>query len=87
MTEIIGYIAAFLTTISFAPQAIKTIKSKDTSGISALMYATFVIGVFFWMIYGILLQNLIITIANVITLILAGIVLAIKVKNIHKIKK
>jgi len=81
MTEIIGLIAAFLTTISFLPQVIKTIKTKDTSSISLLMYSLFTGGVFLWMVYGILLENIVITSANLITLILAGIVLVMKVKE------
>ena len=77
MTEIIGFIAALLTTFSFLPQVIKTVRTKDTSGISLLMYAIFVSGVFLWLIYGILLGNIVITSANLVTFILAGIVLII----------
>lgn len=79
MIELIGYIAAFLTTASFLPQAFKTIKTRDTSGISFAMYLMFVIGVGFWLAYGVLLGNWIIVIANVITLILSGTVLVIKI--------
>jgi MtN3 and saliva related transmembrane protein len=81
MTELIGAIAAFLTTASFLPQAIKTIKTRDTSGISFVMYLMFVVGVGFWLAYGVLLENHVIIIANVVTFILAGVVLAVKVKN------
>jgi MtN3 and saliva related transmembrane protein len=81
MIEIIGYIAACLTTGSFLPQVIKTIKTKDTSGISLLMYSMFVGGVFFWLIYTIYLENMTMIIANGITLFLATIVLSIKIKN------
>ena len=48
----IGYVAAFCTTVSFLPQAIKTIQTKDTSGISLYMYALFTVGTLFWLIYG-----------------------------------
>jgi MtN3 and saliva related transmembrane protein len=81
MTDLIGYIAAFLTTISFLPQAIKTIKSKNTDGISFAMYLLFVVGVGFWLLYGILIGNHVIIIANFITFILSGLVLLIKIKN------
>ncbi len=81
MTEIIGYFAAFLTTASFLPQVIKALKTQDTSGISLIMYLMFISGVILWLIYGILLENKIIIFANLITLILAGIVLLIKIKN------
>jgi len=84
MTEIIGYIAAFLTTISFLPQAIKTIKTRDTAGISLLMYLTFSFGVAGWLTYGALSHNLTIVIANAITLALALTILTIKIQNITK---
>ncbi len=81
MTELIGYTAAFLTTASFLPQAIKTIKTRDTSGISFAMYLMFVVGVGFWLAYGVLLGNWVIIIANIITLILSGVVLVMKIFN------
>lgn len=81
MPDLISYIAAFLTTISFLPQAIKTIKSRDTRGISMMMYLFFVVGVGFWAAYGTLIGNYAIIIANIITFILAGTVLIIKIKS------
>ncbi len=84
MIDLVGMMAAILTTASFFPQAMKTIKTRDTSGISLLMYLMFFIGVCFWLAYGILLGNTIIVIANFITLILAGTVLAIKIHNVSK---
>jgi len=86
MIEFIGYLAAFLTTLSFLPQAMKTIKTRDTSGISFLMYFMFVSGVFFWLIYGFLISNVTILVANLITLIFAGIVLFIKFKAMRKVR-
>lgn len=84
MIDIIGLVAAFLTTISFLFQVVKTIKTRDTSGISLLMYLVFITGVALWLIYGILLKNKIIILANLITLILAGIILVIKIINCRK---
>ncbi len=80
MIEIIGYLAAFLTTISFLPQALKVIKTKDTSGISLIMYTLFVVGVFLWLVYGFTIQDMAITSANAITFVLATIVLVFKIK-------
>ena len=87
MIEFVGFIAAILTTSSFLPQAIKTIATRDTSGISIWMYSIFVTGVSFWLVYGVLLENKIIVIANVITLILSGIILAVKMININSGKE
>ncbi|OQY09905.1 MAG: hypothetical protein B6I28_02095 [Fusobacteriia bacterium 4572_132] len=77
----IGFFAAFCTTISFLPQAIKTIKTKDTSGISLEMYILFTLGVFSWLIYGILVKDKPLIIANIITFILASIILGLKIKH------
>jgi MtN3 and saliva related transmembrane protein len=79
ISQIVSIAAAFLTTTSFLPQAIKTIKTRDTSGISLAMYLIFVSGVFLWGIFGILVGNYPIIIANVITFIFAGIVLVFKI--------
>lgn len=67
----IGYAAAILTTASFVPQAIKTIRSRDTEGLSVLMYLGFAIGVFLWMVYGFVRDDLVIIVANAVTFLLA----------------
>jgi MtN3 and saliva related transmembrane protein len=77
---IIGLLAAFGTTVSFLPQAIKTIQTKDTSGISLSMYALFTAGTFLWLIYGIVSGSLPVTIANAITMVFATVILAYKIK-------
>lgn len=78
--QLIGYIAAILTTLSFFPQAIRTIKTKDTSGLSLLMYSLFTIGILFWLIYGIQLGELPIILANAVTLLLSSIILGMKLR-------
>jgi len=85
--EIIGFLAAFCTTISFVPQVIRTIRTKDTKGISLLMYSIFVVGVGLWLVYGIMIDDLPMTIANVITLGLAIIILTLKVRDVLSDKK
>jgi len=57
MITILGYMAAVFTTLSFLPQAIKVIKTKNTSGISLSMYFMFTIGVLLWCIYGIVTEQ------------------------------
>lgn len=85
MTEYIGFTAALCTSISFLPQAIKVIKTKDTESLSLLMYVVFVFGVAMWLMYGLLLSDLPMILANSITLALASIILMMKV--INEIKK
>ncbi len=80
LIDIIGLLAAFSTTISFLPQAIKTIRTKNTSGISLSMYAVFTTGTLLWLIYGIMLPSFPVALANGVTFILAAIILVYKLK-------
>lgn len=77
---IIGAIAACLTTFSFVPQVIKVIKTKDTSGISLLMYLMSCLGIFLWMIHGLMIKDSALFYANLVTFVLALIVLVYKIK-------
>ena len=78
---ILGTFAATCTTIAFIPQAFKTIKTKDTASISVGMYSIFVFGTITWTIYGIVTKDFPIIIANIITSILAMIILFYKLKH------
>ncbi|NCO76041.1 MAG: hypothetical protein GW795_04200 [Cyanobacteria bacterium] len=80
LVTIIGLMAGFLTTISFLPQVIKTWRSRSAKDLSLSMFLSFCIGVFLWLIYGILLGDVPIIISNTVTLILAGTILFFKVK-------
>lgn len=79
--DILGFIAASLTTFSFLPQAIQVIKTKNTASLSLLMYSLFTMGVMVWLIYGIIRQDSALIVANMITFILAALILSIKVYN------
>jgi MtN3 and saliva related transmembrane protein len=78
--DTIGYIAAFFTTGSFVPQALHTFKTRDVSGISLGMYSAFVVGIALWLVYGLLLPNWPMVIANVVTLSLSGAILWMKLR-------
>jgi MtN3 and saliva related transmembrane protein len=80
--EYIGYLAAVLTTGSFLPQAIKTIKTGDTSSLSLSMYSLFTMGVLCWLVYGLYLENIAIIVSNTITLLLAACILGYKIIHI-----
>jgi MtN3 and saliva related transmembrane protein len=82
--ELIGYLAAMLTTASFLPQAIKTIKTRDTQSLSLGMYSMFALGVLLWLIYGLYLSNSAIIVANAITFVLASLILGFKVYNMWR---
>jgi MtN3 and saliva related transmembrane protein len=76
----IGFFAAFCTTIAFFPQAVKVWKTKSTKDISLYMFVIFTLGVFSWLIYGIIISDLPIILANAITLILSLFILICKLK-------
>ena len=80
MMEWTGYVAATLTTLAFIPQAVKTLKTKDTRSISLGMYIVFTVGVGFWLMYGLYLHSLPMIVSNVITLALAAAILAMKLR-------
>ena len=79
-TDLIGSIAATLTTISFVPQVWQVWRTRHTHDISLGMYIAFTSGVAFWLTYGILLGSWPIIIANGITVCLAGAVLVMKIR-------
>ncbi len=79
-TEILGYLAAILTTSSFVPQAWHTFSTRDVSGISLGMYSVFTVGVACWLGYGLLLGAWPVVVANAITLALATTILVMKLR-------
>jgi MtN3 and saliva related transmembrane protein len=78
----IGAIAAVCTTVAFVPQVIKSWRTRDLSGISLPMYTIFTLGVILWLVYGLLIGDWPVIIANAITALLAGVVLLLKLKSI-----
>lgn len=85
--DLIGYVAAALTTASFLPQAILTLKTRDTESLSLGMYSLFTSGVLLWLIYGIYLANPAIIAANAVTLLLAMLILSFKIHNTWRKEK
>ncbi len=76
----IGYAAATLTTLSFVPQAVLTLRTRNVSGISLGMYSCFTVGVALWLVYGIGLGEWPIIVANAVTLTLAATILITKLR-------
>jgi len=81
LSELVGYPAAILTTAAFVPQAWKSWRTRDLSGISLPMYALFTLGVALWLLYGVLIASMPIIIGNGITLMLAAVVLWLKLNH------
>ena len=79
ISTLLGYPAAFLTTIAFVPQALHSWRTRDLSGISLPMYALFTLGVALWLGYGVAIGSWPVIIGNAITLLLASVVLWLKI--------
>ena len=75
----VGFAAATLTTASFLPQALLTLRTRDVSGLSLGMYSAFPVGVALWLVFGLYLGSWPIIVSNVVTLGLAIVILATKI--------
>ncbi|HEY5687916.1 MAG TPA: SemiSWEET transporter [Yeosuana sp.] len=82
--EIIGFVAAFLTTAAFLPQVYKTWKTKDVTGLSLPMLAMFFVGILAWLVYGLLKESPSLIFANSITLVSSFILVYFKIKYHNK---
>ena len=82
--EIIGFVAALLTTSAFVPQVIKVWKSKYSNGVSVSMYLILLLGVFLWGVYGYLIGSMSIMIANTVTGLLQLMILILILMNKNK---
>jgi MtN3 and saliva related transmembrane protein len=80
VVSLIGYAAAFSTTISFVPQLLRVIKLRSARDISLGMFLFFSWGVFLWLIYGVILHAWPIILANGVTLALSIAILALKLQ-------
>lgn len=76
---ILGLVAACITTFSFLPQLLKIWQSKSAKDVSFVMLICFNTGIFLWLIYGIILQQLPIILANAVTLVFNLIILWLKI--------
>lgn len=65
--EIIGALAAALTTFGFVPQIVKIYRTKSVEDVSLIMLLQYSTGLFLWMVYGIYLQNYILIISNFVS--------------------
>tara|TARA_A100001011_G_scaffold394642_1_gene487529 strand:- start:437 stop:724 length:288 start_codon:yes stop_codon:yes gene_type:complete len=73
--EIIGIIAGFLTTISFLPEVIKIYKNSNINGISESFLYIYLLGVFFWIFYGIMIRSISVIVFSLFNFILVILIL------------
>ena len=80
VTTAIGLAAGVITTAAFLPQTIKTWRTRRTRDISLGMFLFLCLGIILWLVYGFLRGDLPLILANGVTLVLAGTILAFKLK-------
>lgn len=80
MVSVIGLLAAFFTTIAYIPQTIKVLRTKDTKSISLGMYSLITVGIGLWLVYGILLGDVYLMLANGLCLTFSTMILAMKLR-------
>jgi MtN3 and saliva related transmembrane protein len=78
--KLLGFAAATCTTVAYAPQFIKVWRTRSTDDISLGMFLVMVLGIFLWLVYGVLCGDAPLVAANAITLVLAGGILFMKLK-------
>jgi MtN3 and saliva related transmembrane protein len=81
LAMLIGLFAACCTTLAYAPQAIKTWRTRQTRDISLGMFVLMVTGVALWLIYGLMIGDLPLILANLVTLSLSGTILVLKLRH------
>jgi MtN3 and saliva related transmembrane protein len=78
--EFLGLAAAVLTTLCWVPQALKTIRTRDTRSISLVTQGAFTFGIVLWLVYGVLKGDLPLILANLVSFVLVGIILLMKLR-------
>ena len=79
--DLVGYAAGFLATAAFVPQVVKTLRARSARDISLGMYVLFCAGVALWLAYGLLIASWPVIISNMVTLVLSGAVLFLKLRH------
>ena len=87
LTTLLGFIAAFFTTICNIPQAVKMIKTKETKNVSAPTYIALFIGLCIWVVYGIMKNDWPVIVANAISALICATVLFLKLSSKKVLEK
>ena len=85
--ETIGFVAAAISTLCWFPQSIRTLRTRDTSGISMVSQSAYTGAIVLWAIYGVMIASWPLILSNIIQLFPLTAVLWIKVINEVKARK
>jgi MtN3 and saliva related transmembrane protein len=79
-TTVLGLVEGTLTTLSFLPQLLKAWQSRSTHDISFGMLALFSAGLVLWIVYGLIVADVPVIMANSVTLVFVGLILVLKLR-------
>lgn len=82
--DILGYAAGAVTAFTFLPQVVKTWREKSAKDISLYMFLIAFINEIMWLVWGLLINNMVVIITNAVMLVMSGIMIALKLKYNHK---
>lgn len=80
LSNIIGIVAGIITTSALIPQAIKIYRTKSAKDISLAMFIFLALGVFLWLIYGLMIEELPVILANAVSLSLISLIIFMKIR-------
>lgn len=81
LTDIVGYLASICMILGYLPQALMTIRTRDTDGISMMTFSMMGLGSIFFVVNGLLWNNIPLVITNLITGTCSLIIFIIKLRN------
>jgi MtN3 and saliva related transmembrane protein len=84
MVTVIGLVAAFCTTVSYIPQIRKIWATGETHDISLRMFLILTTGIALWVIYGVLQADVVIILANSVSLAFLCAILFFKIRSIRQ---
>jgi len=79
LADVIGAMAATLTTLCWLPQTILILRTRDTRAISLATQSGFACGIALWLAYGLMISSWPVIIANALTLVFVGAIIVLKI--------
>lgn len=78
---LIGYAAGTLTTLSFVPQVLRAWRTRHTDDLAWAWLVAFQAGLSLWLLYGVILRDWPIILANFVTIALCAVLMVLKARN------
>jgi len=80
LDDLLSTVAGTCTTLAFLPQVLHTLRTRDVKSLSLGMYVVFTSGIALWIAFGIVIRSWPVIITNVVTFVLAALVLVMKLR-------